>query len=609
MKQLLSARAAYGCCLVAAILGLRSATASESTAPLVLAHRGGEGAVLLLDQRAEKSALMAARHLARTALEALGTAVRIERAQVGAGAPLTAFCFPSSYAARVEHALPSTAQPPVPPADADPSRWYREQSFSVDTIARDNVHGLRLTAETELGLRNGLLTLCAGLYLNTTGDVVVNDFAGEHTPFFRERCVKTDTMRCAMFRLREDQPRVFDYWDPTTTEGVHEFADWLASFRITDTLFRLSSQPDGSTETMMHTLIARLHEWDIRVWAADLPIAAVADRGKCFNSPEYRESRQALVRAILQTYPSLDGLDFHIGHAFSADGCTICTCPTCRDMPGNRAGVYRAFADAYHTATAIKPEIRIRVPYKMFGDATRDIVEHAQEFPNLELFTWLRWGPLVKLEQPGVPITAGHEDGGGGAEAGWWVEDMTWERIREHPRDYESILRHYVVVAKQLGLPSISWEPALQREIEQMYFCYSQLSWTPTIAWSDLARRFVIYSERRADEQLAQAYCQLLELDHEAHLWGVPAYGPGYEQGVRQVIVRPNITAGIMEEVPYYIHRADLQQRIKQFGESLQDLGLLDEDFQTPPPRFDLRWALVQAYRRFARDEVQQLQH
>ena len=359
----------------------------------------------------------------------------------------------------------------------------------------------------------------------------------------------------------------------------------------------------------MKALIDRLHDWGIRVWAADLPIASVADRGKCLNSPDYWESRQTLVRALLQTYPSLDGLDFHIGHAFSDDGCVICKCPTCKDMPGNRAGVYRAFARAYNTATTIKPGIRIRVPYKMFGDATRVIVEHSQEFPNLELFAWLRWGPLLKLEQPGVLVATGHEDAAGGAEAGWWVNDITWDRIRAHPRDYETILRHQVVVAKQLGLPSISWEPVLQREIEQMYFCYSQFSWAPTISWSELARRFVIYCERRPDERLARAYRQLLELDHEVHLWGVPAYGPGYAQGVKQVIVRPNISAGIMEEVPYYVHREDVRKRIEQFGNTLKDMGLLEMEFKASPGVFDLRWALVQAYRRFARDDVQTLNH
>ena len=164
---------------------------------------------------------------------------------------------------------------------------------------------------------------------------------------------------------------MFDYWNPTTVEGVHEFADWLASFRITDVLFRLSPRPEMPAMPRMKALIDRLHDWGIRVWAADLPIAAIADRGKCLNSPEYWESRQALVREILQAYPSLDGLDFHIGHAFSEEPCSICTCPKCKDMPGNRAGVYHSFAKAYGAATAIKPGIRIRVPYKMFGDATR----------------------------------------------------------------------------------------------------------------------------------------------------------------------------------------------------------------------------------------------
>ena len=235
-------------------------------------------------------------------------------------------------------------------------------------------------------------------------------------------------------------------------------------------------------------------------------------------------------------------------------------------------------------------------------------VENSHEFPNLQLFTWSARGSLLKLEQPGVLVVTGHEDGAGGAEAGWWVDDITWRRLRDYPKDYETILRHYVVVAKQLGLQSISWEPALQREIEQMYFCYSQFGWEPTVSWNELARRFVIYAERRPDERLAGAYRQLLELDHEVHLWGIPSFGPGYDQGVRQVIVRPNIAAGIMEEVPYGAHRDNVRQRVKQFGDSLRDLGLLKENSRNHP-RCSTCMGTGPSLPPFASDEVPALRH
>ena len=90
--------------------------------------------------------------------------------------------------------LASIARPPVIAGDLKRAGVQREQGFSVNTVETNGLHGLRLTAETEMGLRNGLLTLSDRLYRNSTGDMVVDSIDGEHVPFFQARCIKTDTM-------------------------------------------------------------------------------------------------------------------------------------------------------------------------------------------------------------------------------------------------------------------------------------------------------------------------------------------------------------------------------------------------------------------------------
>jgi len=347
---------------------------------------------------------------------------------------------------------------------------YGDQGFVASRAGRGGTR-LVLAANSDVGLRGALLTLCDRLYLDSQGNMVADPFDGVHLPTFRERHLKTDAMFCGAFNLP------LDYWDPTTRAGVEEFADWLASFRITD-----------------YDLLAF-----VRGWGTSYP----SDRFPALAHPRHP----------------------NVTHEF---------------------------------------------------------------YPQLEFFCWLRWIGQWLIELADTEVTIGHEDGGGGLETGF--DDMSGlDAKRSQSRDYEPWIRTYVDVTREAGLPSISWEPAFQRELEQQYWLYSQLTWEPELSWAEVARRYVLRSERREDPALAQAYQLSLELNASITDWGTR----DDEQGVALRVVQPRKR----ENPPSFLEKLAGLEAI------LRSIGVPEPDPGTGPPSFDLRWSIAKSLARLRSGE------
>ena len=225
----------------------------------------------------------------------------------------------------------------------------------------------------------------------------------------------------------------------------------------------------------------------------------------------------------------------------------------------------------------------------MFGDATRRLVERWEEFPRLEFFCWLRWVDNLRIERTDAPVLLGHEDGGGGLEANH-DPTKTLGQIRDYFRDYEPWVHTYVRIARRAGLKSLSWEPALHRELEHMFFFYSQLTWEPDLTWEELARRWVIRSERRLDRPLIEAYRLALEANAAVTHWGLADYEPGSAHRVVQ-------TRGLLE-------MASVRERVAALGEALSNLGLANMSWDAPLVAFELRRSLVKTWQRLKTGEV-----
>jgi len=530
----------------------------------------------------------------------------------------------------------------------------RAQGFVAGRLMSNRGETVLLAAETDAGIRNALITLSDRLYRDSQNTVVADPFDGVHVPAFNERHLKTDAMFCGGFNIP------FDYWDPTTPAGVDEFADWLASFRITDyellafirgwglsyasSRFPTLSHPrhPNVVHEFFPRLIERLHRWGIRVWASDVFIASGytfepamvpealspcsdparlrpyrADEGSqmdglgdpesvlCLSHPKAAAFYSELVNDLMTHNPTLDGLDFHIGHMFCEGPGTegrgkICRCPKCRNLAGNREGVYRCFKRAYEAAVARKPDIRMKTSAKMFGDATRYIIDRCTEFPQLEFFCWLRWAGawcMENGEDGGVPVTIGHEDAGGGLEAGYWLPRVTLEELRDYPDNFEAIITYCTAVTRSAKLPSVSWEPTLHRELEHVYFCYSQFTWEPTLTWAEFARRYVLRSQRRLDAELIAAYRTALEANAALTHWGHMCFNyTSAAQNMMQTLLQHDAATGLLREFSYAADRRDVQEKTAELGKALEKMGLIGRT-DTPPVRpFDLRGSLVKAY-------------
>jgi hypothetical protein len=623
--------------------------------------RSGQSVTLhVTTGRAKGPAAPAAEHLRRLAMDEFGVGLEIRAGDAGAPqADLFALCQPwDEVALRLlkEARVALSAERRLQALSRSP---YGEQGFVAARVQTSSGDRLLLAGNTETGLRNALLTLADRLYRDADENLVADPFDGAHAPAFEARHIKTDAMNCGPFRSR------LEYWDPGSAEGVRVFADWLASFRISDydllafvrgwgTSYPSQRFPElvdpqhpNAALEFYPRLIERLHAWGIRVWASDIYLAsgysmeigtapeiqspcAGSAKGHPFKAGEgaFHDILHApqsvvclahpgaarfyadVVDDLLARYPDLDGLDFHIGHAFPNK---ICRCTRCKDLAGNREGVYRCFAQVYETATARRSGIRMKTAVKMFGDATRRLVEGWSEFPRLEFFCWLRWVGNLLIERTDAPVTTGHEDGGGGLEANHDPK-KTLAQIRDYFRDYEPWIHTYVRIARRAGLASLSWEPALQRELEHLLFFYSQLTWEPELSWSELARRYVLRSERRCDERLIEAYRLALEANAAVTQWGLAPYEPGTAQRVIQ-------TQGLLETT--YV-----RERIAALGDALEDwLGAPRAvpvpsqgdrpkrrvsppvAHEKPPVAFDLRRSLVKTWRRMQAGEVLGMWH
>jgi hypothetical protein len=368
-------------------------------------------------------------------------------------------------------------------------------------------------------------------------------------------------------------------------------------------------------------LIDRLHAWNIGVWAGDVYIASgytmevgtvpemrspTVDAKKakpfkagegtfaeilddptaavCLMNPLAAQYYADIVDDLLELYPKLDGINFHTGHTFSSH--KLCRCPLCRDIRGNREGVYRCFKRAYEAAVARRPDIRLKTGFKMFGDATRQVVDRWEEFPRLEFFLWLRYVSNFILEGSDAPVTMSHEDGGGGLEAWYSDPKKTMAQIRDYYRDYEPWVGAYVQATRRAGLASFSWEPMLHRELEQMFFLYSQLTWEPDLSWAEFARRCVLRSERRVHDCLTGAYQLALEANAAAAHCALGGY-EHYEDEAAQ----NRLQAGLLETT-------FVRERVAALGDALSTMGLLARTYQNPPVAFDLRRSLVQSWQR-----------
>ena len=608
---------------------------SRTSDPLLIAPRGDKTASLLLTVRAEGPARLAAERVCTVAREELGLNMDV-RADDARRGDIFALCPPwddASSRLLQEAGMELDEDGRLPGLASAPSR--DDQGFVAARATTSRGDRLLLAGKAEMGLRNALLTLADRLYRDQEGNVVVDPFCGAHLPAFETRHIKTDAMNCGAFRA------LLDYWDPATPHGVDEFAGWLASFRITDYDFLafmrgwgitypssrfpalVDPQHPNSTLDFYPRLIDRLHAWGIRVWASDIYLASgytmetatapemlspCADATRlqtfkagagsfsdllhdpeavvCLSNPAAAKFYADVVDDLLQHYPALDGLGFHIGHTFPNK---ICRCPACKDLGGNREGVYRCFAQVYRTAVARRPDIRMKTAVMMFGDATRRLVERWEEFPRLEFFCWLRWVDNLRIERTDAPVLLGHEDGGGGLEANH-DPAKTLGKIRDYFRDYEPWLHTYVRIARRAGLKSLSWEPALHRELEHMFFFNSQLTWEPDLTWEELARRWVIRSERRLDRTLIEAYRLALEANAAVTHWGLADYEPGSAHRVVQ-------TRGLLE-------MASVRERVAALGEALSNLGLANMSWDAPPVAFELRRSLIKTWQRLKAGEV-----
>ena len=593
--------------------------------PILLKDRG-EGSARLGVAEGMGPVDLAATRIEQVARAELGCRVeRLSGPGWADGARVVAVCPPWDNAAKVvlrEAGLELTREGGIAALDGRP---YGDQGF-VAARAGSRGERLVLASDTAVGLRNALLTLSDRLYKDAAGNVVVDPCDGVHAPAFLERHLKSDAMFCGAFNLS------IDYWDPTTRAGVDEFTDWLASFRISDydllafvrgwgtsyasARFPALANPlhPNVANEFYPRLLDRLHDWGMRVWASDVYLASGysmetgtcpemlspgVDRSRlqpyvagersfretlyadgaiaCLSHPAAATYYAEVVQDLLDHYPSLDGLDFHIGHAFPR---RICRCPECVGLVGNRQNVYACFARVYETAVARCPDIRMKTAVKMFGDATRLIVDRAAEFPQLEFFCWLRWVGQWLIETADAPVTIGHEDGGGGLEAGYH-DTSGMDAKRAQGRDYEPWIRTYVDVTREAKLPSVSWEPAMQRELEQQFFLYSQLTWEPELTWAECARRYVIRSERRQDPELTEAYRLALELNAAVTSWGIR----DDESGVALHVVQPRQ----WEQTPSFSGKLDaLEARLGR-------LGVGDVARELAPVGFDLRWSLAKA--------------
>jgi hypothetical protein len=619
-------------------------TAAGASPPIPLAHRGQDRAALAGNWNGHGSAALAAQRLVAVARDELHLQLSMQPISASGGAAIFAICGPwddhsrellrtAGVALDSEDRLTSLAKIPAE---------SRRQGFVAQRLSADGRQSILLAAETPVGLRNALLTLSDRLYRDAAGNIVVDAFDGAHAPRFETRHIKTDAMNCGPFHM------AMEYWDPTSNRGVHEFADWLASFRITDyallafvrgwgTSYRSDRFPalvdpdhPNSRHEFYPQLIDRMHEWGIKVWASDIYIASgysmevamapemlshLSDRTKlrpfhagqgtfgeilsdpqavaCLSHPRAAAYYSEIVDDLLEHFPQFDGLDFHIGHTFS-NSHKVCRCPLCKDLNGNRENVYRCFQRVYETSVRRKPDVRLRASIRMFADATRRIEEHHHEFPNLEFFCWLRWIGSVVEGQLDAPVTTGHEDGGGGLEAfDYFERGVTMSKLREYYRGWEAVLRTYVSVAMTAGLPGISWEPAFHRELEQVYFFYSQLTWEPELDWAELARRYVLRSERRMDTQLVQAYRLALESSAALTHWGLVSWGPGYGQFAKDTVLQPDAKSGLITDHVYVRERSDVQERVAALRSMLRSMGLADRTRGPAPVAFDLRWSLA----------------
>ena len=638
-RSFLQATAAVGTAAV-------SRFATGATAPSVnLVPKGGRSVTLSMNGAADGCARLAAERLRAVALQELKVNLTIAPlGETPSGKDVLAVCGPWDAASRelLRKAGVAIDQDGKLAALSGIPAGRAQQGFVATRFAAGDGESLLLAAETKSGLRNALLTLSDRLYRDPDGNVVADRFDGAHAPAFDTRHIKTDAMNCGPFHMP------LEYWNPASPAGVNEFADWLASFRISDYAllafvrgwglsyrserFPALTDPDhpNSRLNFYPQLIDRMHGWGIKVWASDIYIASgysmevgmvpemlspCSDRKKlrpfkaghgtfgeilgdpqavaCLSNPLAAQYYAAIVDDILRNYPQFDGLDFHIGHMFS-DSRKICRCPKCKNLVGNREGVYRCFKSAYEAAGARRPDIRLRASVRMFADATRRIEEHYEEFPNLDFFCWLRWVGSIVEGQIDAPVCTAHEDGGGGLEAfSYFATDQTMTQLRSFYRGWEAEVRTYVSVALSAGIPSISWEPAFQRELEQVYFFYSQLTWEPTLSWAELARRYVLRSERRIDERLTEAYRLALEANAAVTYWGLIQWGPGYGQFVRETVLQPDAKTGLLTERADVLERNDVRERLAALRGMLKTIGLLDHKYAEPPVAFDLRWSLV----------------
>jgi hypothetical protein len=578
---------------------------------------------------------LAAQRLANVAKSELNCRIEVYPLAKASLCQVIAICQPWEKAARYLLQDAGITLLPSGEIEALSEGLYGEQGFIATRLNGESGGCLFLAANTQSGLKNALLTLCDRLYRDGMDNIVVDCFDGVHRPVFACRHIKTDAMNCGPFRSS------FEYWDLSATSGINDFADWLASFRITDydllAFVRgwgltyaserfpslIDTQHPNPEMNFYPRLMDRLHDWGLKVWAADIYIASgysmevgtctemlssCADASHlrpfkagsgsftgilgdpeaivCLSSPIAIKFYADIVMDILEHYPALDGLDFHIGHTFPGK---ICRCPQCRGLAGNREGVYRCFIRVYETAVKHQPDIQLKAAVKMFGDATRKIVENYKEFPQLEFFCWLRWLGNFLVERTDAPVTTGHEDGGGGLEANHDPK-KTLSMIRDYFRDYEPWIWTYVQKTHEAGLPSISWEPVLQKEIEHQFFLYSQLTWEPNLSWREFARRYVILSKRRLDPDLEEAYSLALEANAAATRWGLQPQELGQAQRVTQ-------TKELLES-------SAVREKVAALQQIIGSMGIAECKPVKQPVFFDLYWSLAKTLSRLRAGEV-----
>jgi hypothetical protein len=625
-----TAAGALACGLGSSLLAAPTAT----DGPAIVARRGNKRLLVVLDKRSQQCVRLAAESLRRVGREQLGLEVEI---RIGGDNDqefgVIAMCAPweSQSAAVLEKANIKLGADKRLSAFGKTPESLSSQGFVAARLPGESGDRLILAANEPVGLRNAMLTLTDRLHFDAHKSVVADPFWGSHVPAFQTRHLKTDAMNLGRFRLP------LEYWDPTLAEGVNAFADWLAGFRITDYELLAFMRGWGATYKSERfpnladpqhpnvklefypQLIDRLHGWGMRVWGSDIYMASgytmelgteprmaspLVDIKKvrpfkagqglfgyilgdplaivCLSNPIAADYYANLTTDLLAHYPKLDGLNFHMGHAFMS---RVCRCPKCKNMPGNREALYRCFARVYEAAVAQRPDLRLTLSAKMFGDATRSIVEHAADFPRLELFCWLRWIADWTMEVNDARVAFGHEDGGGGF-VGDFDRIKSIAEFRKGDRDQEWVIQSYMRESRQAHLSGISWESQLQREIENQFFTFSQLSWEPDLSWKELARRYVIRYERTIDQRLVEAYQSALEANAAISYWG----GGSTAQGVAQ--------NSKLLELPY------VRQRVAALGDALRKEGLIDRDGKPadaklpPPVAFDLRRSLVKTYGR-----------